>query len=489
MPPSAKTLPKTARSFAVVSDGAQEDTLPFQRAWAQEAATANGWTLTREFPGPDARGVSSGRDGARRLLHELIDALDATPERPERVLMIRLDRIGRGGDFSTMAAFHEIHSRGVTIHTRQDGDVSLGRATDMLVPALRLIVAGLENDTRIDKAKAMFKRRRERAQREPNVAIGSRRPYGLQVVSGIYIAKPPELDAMKLAYEMRLEGYGFLAIAKRLREVAAPMERRDGKLMPFKWDPSTVSQMIRRESYKGTIVDEATWERAQRNMRDTFARTEGVTHEWPLTGALRCECGVPLMGLYSGGKRRTYYVCRDRDRVHGKYRCHRVTRVEQQFVALLDRLVASPELVGVIVDRGGVAEEQRGLATRVADLRREAADVTARRERVWEAFESGSLRRDTVQQRLDDLTARETEARAAIVRTEAELAAMKARAASEDEAQGLVAMARRVWDRAAVADRKALARAVSDALGGLVVTDAGELVAGGIVLGPQRRRS
>jgi hypothetical protein len=152
-------------------------------------------------PGPDARGVSSGRDGARRLLRELIDALDATPERPERVLMIRLDRIGRGGDFSTMAAFHEIHSRGVTIHTRQDGDVSLGRATDMLVPALRLIVAGLENDTRIDKAKAVFKRRRERAQGEPNVAIGSRRPYGLQVVNGIYAPKPPRSDAMKLAHQ------------------------------------------------------------------------------------------------------------------------------------------------------------------------------------------------------------------------------------------------------------------------------------------------
>jgi len=76
-----------------------------------------------------------------------------------------------------------------------------------------------------------------RAQREPNVAIGSRRPYGLQVVNGIYMAKPPESDAMKLAYEMRLVNYGFLAVARRLREVAAPMERRDGKLVPFMSDP------------------------------------------------------------------------------------------------------------------------------------------------------------------------------------------------------------------------------------------------------------
>jgi len=40
----------------------------------------------------------------------------------------------------------------------------------------------------------------------------------------------------------------------------------------------------------------------------------------------------------------------------------------------------------------------------------------------------------------------------------------------------------RVWDRAAVADRKALARALSDALVGLVVTEAGQLVAGRIIV-------
>jgi len=170
-------------------------------------------------------------------------------------------------------------------------------------------------------------------------------------------------------------------------------------------------------AYNGTIVDEATWQRAQRNVRDSFARVNGVSHEWSLTGALRWEVRCPAHGMQ---RREAPQVlcCRGRDRVHGKYRCHRVTHVEQRFVALLDRLAASPELVGVIVDRRGVAEEQRGLAARLADLRREAADVSARRERVWEAFELGSVRRDTVQQRLDDLAAREADARAAIQRRE-----------------------------------------------------------------------
>jgi Resolvase, N terminal domain len=85
VPPSAKTVPKTAWTFLVVSSGEQEDTLTFQRSWSEEAARANGWRLTREFSG-----VSSGRDGERRLLRQLIDALDASDERPERVLMNRL---------------------------------------------------------------------------------------------------------------------------------------------------------------------------------------------------------------------------------------------------------------------------------------------------------------------------------------------------------------------------------------------------------------
>jgi hypothetical protein len=39
---------------------------------------------------------------------------------------------------------------------------------------------------------------------------------------------------------------------------------------------------------------------------------------------------------------------------------------------------------------------------------------------------------------------------------------------------------------AALADRKALARSLSDALGGLVITEAGILVAGGVVVASER---
>jgi hypothetical protein len=94
----------------------------------------------------------------------------------------------------------------------------------------RLMIAGMENETRIDKANAVYRRRRERAAANPRVAVGSRAPYGLQVVNGLYEPKAPESEAVRLTYEMRLEGYGFSLIAKRLREVAPPIERRDGSL-------------------------------------------------------------------------------------------------------------------------------------------------------------------------------------------------------------------------------------------------------------------
>jgi chromosome segregation ATPase len=181
-------------------------------------------------------------------------------------------------------------------------------------------------------------------------------------------------------------------------------------------------------------------------------------------------------------QQRPTLVRRDRDQQHGKYICHRQADVEAQFAALLARLTASPELVGQIVDGGGVAEEQRALAARLPELRREMADLAARRERVWEMQEAGDLRRDTAQARLDDLSAREERAQAALQRAEEEVATMSARAATADTAQALVEMTAKVWAVAAIEDRKALARALSEALGGLTMTEAGALAIGGLVL-------
>jgi DNA invertase Pin-like site-specific DNA recombinase len=167
---------QTAWAYLVVSSTKQAESLEDQERWVHDAAAVNGWLITRTF-----KGVSTGVAGVRKLLEELLTALTATPKanRPERVMMTRLDRTGRGLGLEAIAALAQLHKAGVTIHTRQDGDVSLTRVTDVFLPVLRVLTAATENESRRDKALAAYDARRKAGKH-----IGSHAPYGVQLVNG-----------------------------------------------------------------------------------------------------------------------------------------------------------------------------------------------------------------------------------------------------------------------------------------------------------------
>ena len=67
-------------------------------------------------------------------------------ERPQRVLMVRLDRLGRGLGLEALAALSEIVQLGVTIYTCQDGDYTLSRASESLLPLMRIVTGAIENE-------------------------------------------------------------------------------------------------------------------------------------------------------------------------------------------------------------------------------------------------------------------------------------------------------------------------------------------------------
>src|SRR5580692_10876757 len=91
--------------LAVVSSDAQAETLDFQERWGLQAAAENGWTIDRTF-----KDVSSGRDGTRQLLKNLLQELRDLPKsaRPTRILLVRIDRLGRGDGLECIAAIAEI---------------------------------------------------------------------------------------------------------------------------------------------------------------------------------------------------------------------------------------------------------------------------------------------------------------------------------------------------------------------------------------------
>jgi DNA invertase Pin-like site-specific DNA recombinase len=86
-------MPEPVWAYLVVSDPGQAHTLPDQERWAKDYALENGWRLTEIYSG-----VDSGKLGSRNICDRMVDDIEALhkEDRPTRILMIRLDRMGRG---------------------------------------------------------------------------------------------------------------------------------------------------------------------------------------------------------------------------------------------------------------------------------------------------------------------------------------------------------------------------------------------------------
>jgi len=470
------TRTNTAWAFLVVSDPGQADTLTDQEAWTHEAAAAHHWTILKTISG-----VSSGKLGARKLTLGMIEELEALPatQRPERLLMIRLERLGRGNGLEAMEAFLRIRRLGITVHTRLDGDVGYDRASELLMPVLRFFIGGMENEVRRDKLNAMYERRRAAQRDDPSIAISSKLPYGLAYAHGHMVPKPPEDAIVKLAYDLKSQGYGAHVIAKRLVPVAPPMTLKDGTPCPQRWTADRVRRLLIKPCYRGIIVDEATWHRAQQPIREV--RRPTLRYEYPLGGALRCWCGYALIGNKGSGKKSStfrYYQCTN-SAIHGGYKHYRSNVLEEQFVALLERLRASDELLEQLL-RAGAAKDtpSASVVPRLTSAKAELGRIEARRRAVFVAYEDGDLPQHDLRWRLNDLDATQGELEAQIRHLTALLSRAKANERTIAGARRLVERASTLWQDAAIDDKRALAKAVATAFGGLVVSADSELIVG-----------
>ena len=151
-------------------------------------------------------------------------------------------------------------------------------------------------------------------------------------------------DMYRWLLEERLSCRG---IAKRLTELGVPTQKSK-----LQWKPSTVNRMLKNEAYKGyfyyhryeaveptrslwrsypkhkltgrrlrprdewiairvpAIVDEATWDSAQRQLHENFLHSprHNIRHQYLLRGLVRCPlCGATYVGTFSHGRR--YYRC------------------------------------------------------------------------------------------------------------------------------------------------------------------------------------
>lgn len=447
----------TAWVYAVVSSAKQDGTIDDQLAWARRVASEHGWEIIREF-----QGVSSGRDGTRRLLDELLAELRAAPRaaRPERVLMIRIDRLGRGDGLDAIVAMAEIRKLGVTIHTRQDGDVKIERATDALVPALRSITGALENEARSEKSREMHARKRAAGE------VQGLPPYGFIVVDRRLHPYEPEAAYLRELFALRARGASYAKLATHARQHAPSKRRKNGDMKAVRWHTTTLTKMLSNPVYRGAIIPEDLFDDVVSMRKGPIARQD-AKNPWPLRGALRCVCGLAVTGRTSGaGKyRQRYYVCVD-VAAHGGYPGHNALAIEAQFADLLRRIVADPALLATYKDR---TVDLDGLRSRKHALEREREALATRRARVWDLVEEERIPRDEIAGRLEELRAKSDRVAQSIAELDREMARAESAARMWGGASDALAVAAETWLEADVAMRQEIAQAVGSLIGGLWV--------------------
>jgi len=460
----------TAWAYLVVSSEAQAETLSFQKRWATETAHQHGWVITETFSG-----VSSGRDGTRGLLKSLVDRLEKIPpsDRPVRVMMTRLDRLGRGLGLEALAAMAQITQLGVVIHTRQDGDHKIARASDSLLPLMRIVVGGVENEARRDKALDTYKRRRLNGQ-----TVSNKRPYGITRVDGHDKPADPEAGAVRLAYELAANGFGFSAIGTRLRAVAPPKRYANGRTHEVEWTNDRVRKMLIQPAYRGVVVDEQQWDRVKRLLEGS-PDVRSRKYPWPLSGALNCTCGRYLIGSLRGSPARRVYRC-TAVKLHKRHRTYAALRIEDQFRDLLTELTISPKSVKEFTLQGSrtLALDQVALTGRRAEAIQEIVRVEQERTRVWRLNSDGLLPDVHLTRRLADIEASLHALRQSVLDIDTEIQRVASDQGEAEEATSLIREAASLWEWAEATTKAAAARSLARVLRGICVLEDGSLQIG-----------
>jgi len=243
-------MPQTNIAWAlyVVSSASQEDTLQNQQAWAEETALKEGWQIGRAF---DA--INSGKNGPRKVVKALVAALEDTDaeHRPEILMLIRLDRLGRGLPMAVASTLAQIHELGVKIFTRSNSWIKLDTPTEQLSAFMLCFVGSQENITRIDKLDNAYSARRRKGQIAQNMA-----PYGLVFSDDKKSYKPKEskegdvseADVIRLMFRLRLEGYGYHRIANALNEMAPEQTFVSAAPRKTRWYGPRVSALLKKKN-------------------------------------------------------------------------------------------------------------------------------------------------------------------------------------------------------------------------------------------------
>ena len=246
--------------------------------------------------------------------------------------------------------------------------------------------------------------------------------YGFDLKDGELVINETEAAVIRRIFDLYLQGYGTLAIAKMLNEDGIP--RKHGY---EKWLPSSINYVLNNERYMGdallqksyttetlpfrkmkndgrlpqyyvensnpAIVSRETFQAAQNLLRSR--KTERCKRKtYPLTGKLRCpECGRAFRHQVVNGKAHWICSCRSSGATECQHRHVREDIVYDIFTDMVIKLKTyRGELLGTLIHQMETMQERTSRnQERIRQIDKEIADLGAKNHVIARLHTSGAM--------------------------------------------------------------------------------------------------
>lgn len=301
---------KTAIAYYRYSSHKQgEQSIEGQAHAAQAWASANGYTLVREYADRAVSGRTDDREAFQQMLREL-DRL-----RPEVLILWKVDRMGRNREEVAINKYKCKKAGTKVVYTAE----SIPDSPEGVI--LESVLEGMAEYYSLQLSQNI--RRGQRLSAEKCQSVGGVTPMGYRIVDKKYELDESGAAIVRQIFRLYLAGNSQSQIARSLN--AQGLRTLSDK----PWQSQSVRRILINEKYTGTyiyngyrvpdgmpqIIDQETFRRAQ-EMAKVHKRMPA--HDWDkteyiLTGKLFCgHCGERMVGVSGRGKsgaKHNYYAC------------------------------------------------------------------------------------------------------------------------------------------------------------------------------------
>ena len=432
---------------------------------------------------------------------------DARLGKFDQLLVYRLDRQGRN-TLLIWKAVEDLEKLGVRVKSMTE-EFDTGTSTGRLMLTMLSGFASHERD--VIRERSVDGTNRVAA---AGAWMGGIVPYGYRKVgekrdARLVVSDNPvssnelsEADVVRLIYRLAaVERRSCFYIAARLNELRVPCayQRDDRLILRGKrkqrtsglWRPARVRNLIVSSTYKGLheygkrsktkgraviewpvapIVDPATWDRAQANLKDHFLfGTRNTRNQYLLRGLMKCSlCNLTYVGVANtrpSGKREAYYRCNGNQGARGLYgangeRCPskaiRGEELEQMVWSDVENFLRNP---GVVIEllQGRMRKDANDATKdkeRLRRLRGLLEGKAGERTKVVGLYRRGRLNDAELDQQVEEIDKEAAGLSSQIEELEAKLAGAGATGASLESLEALLTRLRERLDQPLSFERK-----------------------------------